>query len=48
MLHDAVGDQVAWMDDIFVTGLEGDLVDLPSSSQGEQTSARYEGVAPVC
>ena len=47
MLHHAVGDQVARVDHVLITGLEVDLVDLTTSGQGEQSSAGDERVTPV-
>jgi hypothetical protein len=47
MLLHAVGDQVARMYDVLLPGLEGDLVDLAFTAQGEQATASGVSVTPV-
>lgn len=48
MLHHAVRDQIARVYHVFIARLEGDLVDLTASGQGEEAAAGDQGVAPVC
>lgn len=47
MLLHAVCDQVARMYDVLLSSLEGDLVDLAFTAQGEQTTASGVSVTPV-
>lgn len=47
MLLHAVCDQVAWMYDVLFPSLEGDLVDLAFTAQGEQATASGMSVTPV-
>lgn len=47
VLHHAVCDQVAGMNDVLLAGLEGDLVDLALAAKSKKTTASDMSVTPV-
>ena len=47
MLHDAVSNDVARMDNVFVPGLEVDLVQKAFAAEGQEAATGDGGAAPV-
>lgn len=47
MLHDAVGNDVVWVNYVFLTRLESQLVNLALARQSNETAASDTGIAPV-
>lgn len=47
MLHHAIRNQVAWVYNILLASLQGNLMDLPFAAQREQTAPGDMGVTPM-